>query len=143
VKSANVQNVTDMLPVWSPWLPGAGEPEATATPSVPTATAIPVTTTPSELACSNAPPSRLNVGMTAFVAIPDPGQPRRNLRVRAKPGGEQVGSLTSGQYFIITGEAVCGEDGLRWWPIATRDGSLKGWSVEALAVDDTIMTPEW
>jgi dipeptidyl aminopeptidase/acylaminoacyl peptidase len=97
---------------------------------------------PVGLACWNAPPSRLKAGMTAVVSAPKPGQPKRSLRVRGQPGGAPVGSLASGQVFTITGEAVCGDDGLRWWPIATPDGNLKGWSVEALSVDDYIMTPE-
>lgn len=127
-------------PSWSPWLPGpapTGEP-----PSTPTLTPPPATLTPSTLECAEAPPSQLNVGMQVLVTaeLGEDGE-RRNLRVRESPGGEPVGLLEPLDTFYIIGEAVCGEDGLRWWPIQTTDGQLQGWSVEGFAPDDYLMIP--
>jgi Tol biopolymer transport system component len=125
----------DLAPAWSPWLSG---PAPTALPTL----AVPVSTTPTTLTCPEAPPSRLNAGMRAYVAVPiQEGDPRRDLRVRSAPEGEQVGSMSSGTDFLITGNPVCGDDGLMWWPVTTLDGVLSGWSVEGFAPDDYLMTP--
>jgi hypothetical protein len=80
--------------------------------------------------------------MNAYVAVPiEVGDVRSDLRVRAEPGGEQLGSMSPGDLFVIIGNPVCGDDGLMWWPIATLDESLTGWSAEGAAPDDYFMVP--
>lgn len=90
--------------------------------------------------CPNALPSRLGMFMVAGVPYAAEGEVRTTLRVRETPGGAQVGSLNPGQRFRIMEQAVCGEDGLRWWPIEALDGSLAGWSAESLN-DTYLMEP--
>ena len=124
-------------PSWSPPLPG---PAPTAAP--PTLTPIPVTLTPSALECSDAPPSRLNIGMSAAVVMPSAEEPeRQNLRVRDAVEGEPIGLLEPGTGFRIVGGPECGANGQRWWEIETLDGSVRGWSVEGFAPDDYLMVP--
>jgi hypothetical protein len=102
---------------------------------------IPFNPVPSALVCPQSPPSRLNTGMRAYVPLLSDESIRRSLKVRAEPVGEQVGTLEPGVEFLITGEPICGEDGLRWWPLSTLDGVLTGWSVEGFAPDDYLMIP--
>ena len=124
-------------PTWSPILPG---PAPTAAPS--TLTPIPVTLTPSALECSDAPPSRLNIGMSAAVVTPTEQEPeRQNLRVRDAAEGDPVDLLEPGTGFRIVGGPECGAAGQRWWEIETLDGSVRGWSVEGFAPDDYLMVP--
>ncbi len=135
----NVSNnpFEDYNPVWSPFL-------SDTLPTLPptTATPFPVTRTPTVSTCPDAPPSRLNVGMTAYVVTPvAEGDERRNLRVRNQPGGEVIGIMEPGTDFRIIGQPQCGDDGLMWWEIETLDGSLRGWSVEGFAPDDYLMIP--
>lgn len=93
--------------------------------------------------CAEAPPSRLQVGLQAYVALPTEGSGvRRNLRVRAEPGGEEIAVLQPGTIFVLIGEGVCAADGLRWWLIQTLDGTLTGWSVEGFAPDDYMISPK-
>jgi hypothetical protein len=90
--------------------------------------------------CGAAPPTRLAVGMEGHVALASEGNGvRRNLFVRAMPGGERVGIMEPGTNFRITGESICDEENQRWWPIETDDFS--GWSVEGFAPDDYVMMP--
>lgn len=94
-------------------------------------------------ACVEAPPSRLENGGQAYVALPTEGSGvRRNLRVRSEPGGEEITVLQPGTDFILIGEAVCADDELRWWPIQTLDGTISGWSVEGFAPDDYMISPK-
>jgi TolB protein len=133
----------DMILDWSPLLPGEPPTPAppTATPS-PTLTPFPVTRTPSDLDCLDAPRSRLNLGMLAAVVLPTADEPeRQNLRVRDAAGGEPLGLLEPGAEFYIVGGPVCGDDGLRWWEIETVDGSLRGWSAEGFAPDAYLIVP--
>lgn len=90
--------------------------------------------------CPNALPSRLGMFMVAGVPYPAEGEVRTTLRVREIPSGAQVGSLNPGQRFRIMEQAVCGENGLRWWPIEALDGSLAGWSAESIN-DTYLMEP--
>lgn len=85
--------------------------------------------TPSQITCTDAPPSRLNVGMRAAVTISPEGAERQNLLVRQEPGGSVVGRLSEGTLLYITDEGTC-TNGLLWWPIETIDGALRGWSAE-------------
>ncbi len=112
---------------------GPGTSSETGTPApVPT---LDLTSAP----CTDAPPTRLARGMQGLVAYPAAGEVRRNLVVRAMPGGEQVGLLGPGSRFTLTGEAFCTSDGLRWWPL--ENDMLSGWSVEGFAPDDYLMQP--
>ena len=127
----------DCAPTWSPLLPG---PAPTAGP--PTLMPIPVTLTPSALECTDAPPSRLNIGMSAAVIMPTEQEPeRQNLRVRDATEGEPLGLLEPGTGFRIVGGPECGAAGQRWWEIETLDGSVRGWSVEGFAPDEYLMVP--
>jgi hypothetical protein len=90
--------------------------------------------------CPNALPSRLGMFMIAAVPYAAEGEVRTTLRVRAAPGGEQVGSLQEGQRFRIGDQAECGADGLRWWPIQALEGGISGWSAESIG-DSYLMEP--
>jgi hypothetical protein len=90
--------------------------------------------------CPNALPSRLGMFMIAAVPYAAEGEVRTTLRVRAAPGGEQVGSLQEGQRFRIGDQAECGADGLRWWPIQALEGGISGWSAESIG-DAYLMEP--
>ena len=93
--------------------------------------------------CIEAPPSRLENGLQAYVALPTEGSGvRRNLRVRTEPGGDQIAVLEPGTDFTLIGEAVCADDELRWWPIQTLDGTITGWSVEGFGPDDYMISPK-
>lgn len=127
----------DEAPSWSPYLP-----DDIFAALIPTATPFPVTRTPTAVICPNAPPSRLNVGMRAYVVVPvAEGEERRNLRVRNQPNGDVLGMLEPGTDFMVVGQPQCGDDGLLWWEIETLDGTLHGWSVEGFAPDDYLMIP--
>ncbi len=92
--------------------------------------------------CEEAPPTRLEAGSQAYVALPTEGSGvRRNLRVRTEPGGEEIAVLQPGTDFTLIAEAVCADDELRWWLIRTLDGTITGWSVEGFAPDDYMITP--
>jgi hypothetical protein len=93
--------------------------------------------------CAGAPPTRLEIGSQAYVALPNEGSGvRRNLRVRDEPGGEQIAVLQPGTDFMVIGEAVCADDELRWWLIQTLDGTITGWSVEGFAPEDYMISPK-
>jgi hypothetical protein len=93
--------------------------------------------------CAEAPPTRLEVGSQAYVALPTEGSGvRRNLRVRVEPGGEEIAVLQPGTDFMLIGESVCTDDELRWWLIQTLDGTITGWSVEGFAPDDYMISPK-
>jgi hypothetical protein len=64
------------------------------------------------------------------------------VRVRETPGGTEVGLMEPGTLFVITGAAVCGDDGLRWWQLETLDEALSGWSAEGFAPDEYLLVPE-
>ncbi len=138
----NPQNISnnpaeDRAPSWSPYLS-----DDTIAALILNSTPFPVTHTPTTLTCPDAPPSRLNVGMRAYVVVPvAEGEERRNLRVRNQPNGEVLGMLEPGTDFTIVGQPQCGGDGLLWWEIETLDGTLHGWSVEGFAPDDYLMIP--
>ncbi len=97
--------------------------------------------TPFEIACTDSPPTRLNIGMRAFVSISAPDETRTNLRVRTEPGGEQVASMEEGTEFYIIADPVCYDD-LTWWHIETLDGDIQGWSAEGFAPDNYFITPD-
>lgn len=93
--------------------------------------------------CTEAPPTRLQIGLQAYVALPTEGSGvRRNLRVRVEPGGAQIAILQPGTNLTLLDEAVCADDELRWWLIQTLDGTITGWSVEGFAPDDYMITPK-
>ena len=132
----NEANNTTCEPDWSPLLPG---PAPTAVPPTPTPAPI---LEPSDLECPDAPPSRLNIGMSAAVVMPSAEEPeRQNLRVRDAVEGAPIGLLDPGQAFRIVGGPECGANGQRWWEIDLLDGSVRGWSVEGFAPDDYLMVP--
>ncbi|MDK3161672.1 toll/interleukin-1 receptor domain-containing protein [Kamptonema cortianum] len=87
--------------------------------------------TAAAIACEGSPPTRLNVGMRAFVTISPEGSERQNLMVRQEPGGAAVGRLSEGTLVYITGAGSC-NNGLLWWPVETADGSIRGWSAEGI-----------
>ena len=132
----NEANNTTCEPDWSPLLPG---PAPTAVPPTPTPAPI---LEPSDLECPDAPPSSLNIGMSAAVVMPSAEEPeRQNLRVRDAVEGAPIGLLDPGQAFRIVGGPECGANGQRWWEIDLLDGSVRGWSVEGFAPDDYLMVP--
>ncbi|HEX2620818.1 MAG TPA: hypothetical protein VHL11_11740 [Phototrophicaceae bacterium] len=121
-------------PAWSPAL-DTSVPEPTATVPQPDPRFDPAPE------CPNSPSSRLGQKMIAMASLPDEGEVRQNLRVRASPGGEQVASLEAGTQFRLVDEGSCGDDGLIWWEIETLDGKVHGYSAEALLPDNYLMTP--
>ena len=94
-----------------------------------------------EDACSSSPSTRLNRGKIAYASLPAQGETSFALRVRAQPGGRQIGFLNPGTLFEILSGPECDDEGLRWWRIQTMDGRIDGWSVEAIAPDNYLITP--
>ena len=77
--------------------------------------------------CSNSPPPRLAIGMTARV-VSDP--PLSN-RLRATPAGTVLLSMPPGTTMTVVGGpqcAVIGGSNYTWWQV--QAGAYKGWTVE-------------
>jgi WD40 repeat protein len=106
----------------------------------PTATRT-ATPTATPLICPGTLPTRLRAGMNAVVRLSPPSDSPQNLRVRATPGGETIGSLIEGTRIYIIGDGVCG-DGVIWYPIETLDGQVEGWSAEGVAPNVYYIQPE-
>ncbi len=87
------------------------------------------------LDCASALPSRLSAGETALVITePDP------VRARAAPvDGEIVELLYRDYALTILDRAVCGEDGLLWWPVELRDGT-QAWVAESVG-EEYLLAP--
>ncbi|MCA9911850.1 MAG: Ig-like domain-containing protein, partial [Anaerolineae bacterium] len=88
------------------------------------------------LDCAAALPSRLSAGETALVvAEPDP------VRARSAPVDGEIVELLYKDYALpILGQAICGEDGLLWWPVQLRDES-QAWVAESVG-DEYLLEPQ-
>lgn len=77
--------------------------------------------------CLNAPPTRLRVGLFAYVN-PDPPLPNN---VRRDPGKEKalLGEIEPGQAMKILEGPRC-DDGWVWWEVRTLETELVGWTPE-------------
>lgn len=91
---------------------------------------------PNPIVCEDTPPTRLNVGMRAYVSPPEPGEPFENVRLRANAGlsGQQVDALEANRVMYVTGQPQC-VDGYIWYPVQTSPSTryesiLNGWVAE-------------
>ena len=77
--------------------------------------------------CHKSKPSRLRVGIIAYVSS-SPSDPNR---VRDVPTlrGKYLGQMYPNEEFRILDGSVCA-DGYRWWKVSSLAQSLIGWSVE-------------
>lgn len=80
--------------------------------------------------CPGALPSQLVVGEQAIVT---PGS-ANNLRAEPTTSGERIGQITAGTVVNVLDGPVCA-DNFTWWQVETLDGSLTGWTVEAVEND--------
>lgn len=90
----------------------------------PTFTPAPVEPAPLAPAAPGCPEGldlRLTVGEQARATVGLPS----NVRAASDVSSQQVGQVQPGEVFTVTGNAVCGPDGLYWWPIQTA--TLSGW----------------
>lgn len=113
--------------------------ESGATPEtiptlLPTATRVKVlsTATQAGLRCANARPTRLEIGMRAYVSY-DPPNPNR---IRENPGkdGKYLGQMYPGEFFTVIDGPECVDD-LIWWEVVAEKDGLTGWTVEGDAND--------
>ena len=77
--------------------------------------------------CVNALPTRLRVGMFAYVN-PDPPLPN-NLRREAGKNSSLIGDIQPGQAMKILEGPQCA-DGWVWWKVRTLEPQLEGWTAE-------------
>ncbi len=99
---------------------------ATGTKPVPTPTRTP-RPKPGEEVCQGSYPSRLKVGMKAYVTE-DPPLPNR-LRADANVRAEILGEIGPGESMLITGGPLC-IDGWVWWQVRADKDGLEGWTSE-------------
>jgi hypothetical protein len=88
-----------------------------------------VTDTPgsTSVACTGAPPTRLSVGLFAYVN-PEPPLPN-NLRSNPGESNELIGYIEPGQAMKILEGPECA-DGWIWWKVNTLETDLTGWTAE-------------
>jgi hypothetical protein len=79
------------------------------------------------IVCVNALPTRLRVGLFAYVN-PDPPLPN-NLRREAGKENELLGEIPAGEGMKILEGPKCA-DGWVWWKVRTFENELTGWTAE-------------
>jgi hypothetical protein len=79
-------------------------------------------------ACPGALPYRLTIGELGQVT---PGG-ANNVRDLPTTSGARVGVIRAETIFTVLDGPTCA-DGFTWWRIATRDGSITGWTVESIS----------
>lgn len=86
-----------------------------------------VTAGSTAVACEGAPPSRLSVGLFAYVN-PEPPLPN-NLRSNPGETHELIGYIEPSQVMKILDGPECA-DGWIWWKVNTLETNLTGWTAE-------------
>ena len=126
------QTVTDKLNATSEFTPalsllddliGSMQVGTVATTSTP----VSATQTSTPLACAGAPPTRLSVGLFAYVN-PEPPLPN-NLRSKPGENNELIGLIEPGKAMKILEGPQCA-DGWLWWKVRTLETDLTGWTAE-------------
>ncbi|HET9910445.1 MAG TPA: SH3 domain-containing protein [Anaerolineales bacterium] len=98
----------------------------TATKAQPTGAAA-ATLESTAAVCEGAPPTRLSVGLFAYVN-PEPPLPN-NLRSNPGEDNELTGYIEPGQAMKILEGPECA-DGWLWWKVLTLETDLTGWTAE-------------
>ncbi len=119
VSDAPAIAVTTEIPIVQQGTPAAGTAPANLVAA--TATVAPLAV------CADSQPTRLNVGMTAYIDLEQPLP--NNVRAEAGTESELIGTIDPGESVTILAGPTCAE-GFTWWQVQLFDDTI-GWTAEA------------